>query len=109
MKVGPESRLSLVRRALAGHAALGLLAATLLYVIALTGTLAVVHDRWQRWEQPAVPEFTDLSPSAAQAAITAALSSGQGGVRTKQFSLQIADRRLPQSHRKQRRRRLVHR
>jgi uncharacterized iron-regulated membrane protein len=66
----------LVRRALAGHAALGLIAAGLIYLVSLTGTLAVIHDRWQRWEQPDVPEFATLSPSAAQAATVAAFGTG---------------------------------
>ena len=60
---------TLVKRALSGHAALGLLAGALIYLIAITGTLIVVLERWQRWEQPAVAETQILSPAAAQAAI----------------------------------------
>lgn len=65
---------TIVHRALRGHAALGLLAAALLYVVALSGSLVVIADTWGRWEQPQVPEMTALAPGAAQAAMTAALA-----------------------------------
>ncbi|WP_254606336.1 PepSY-associated TM helix domain-containing protein [Sphingomonas bacterium] len=93
----PEAAIGLVRRALAGHAAVGLLAAALLYVISLTGTLAVIHDRWQRWEQPAVPEFTGLSPSAAQAAIVEASTAGRGGRLASNVALQLPTDALPRA------------
>ena len=48
---------SLAKRALSGHAAIGLLASALLYIVALTGAIAVIHDRWQRWEEPNIPEY----------------------------------------------------
>lgn len=60
---------SLVKRALSGHASLGLVAAALIYLIALTGTMVVVLEKWQRWEQPDIAESLLLSPEAAQAAI----------------------------------------
>jgi uncharacterized iron-regulated membrane protein len=86
----------LVRRALAGHAALGLLAAALLYVIALTGTLAVIDERWQRWERPAVPEFTVLSPTAAQAATIAAFGPGHAP-RPARLAIQLPTDDLPRA------------
>ncbi len=93
---GTDAPLGRVRRALAGHAALGLLAAALLYVIALTGTLAVIHDRWQRWEQPEVPELTHLSSSAAQAAITSASTAARAGQIT-YVTLQLPNDDLPRA------------
>ncbi|WP_217430896.1 PepSY-associated TM helix domain-containing protein [Sphingomonas bacterium] len=95
MTGGPGAAVSLVRRALAGHAALGLLAAALIYVIALTGTLAVIHDQWQRWEQPTVPEFTVLSSAAAQAAMTAA--ANRGGRTATNVTLQMPTADLPRA------------
>ncbi len=59
---------TLVQRALGGHAAIGLLAGAILYIIALSGTLVVIHERWQRWEQPAVAEMTTIAPDALQRA-----------------------------------------
>lgn len=59
----------LAQRALAGHAAVGLLSAALLYLIALSGMLAVVHESWQRWEDPGAAEMTTASPALVQQAI----------------------------------------
>lgn len=63
------TNLSLVKRALSGHASLGLVAAALIYLISLTGTMVVALEKWQRWEQPDIAESLLLSPKAAQAAI----------------------------------------
>ncbi|VXC71848.1 PepSY-associated TM helix domain-containing protein [Sphingomonas sp. AX6] len=65
----------LVRRALSGHAAVGLLAGALLYILCLSGTLIVVHQEWQRWEQPTVAEATTLSPEAVQRAADTVLAT----------------------------------
>lgn len=66
--VKPEK--SFVKRALSGHASIGLLAGALIYLIAITGAMIVVHDRWQRWEQPNMVETGEyLSPQAAQASL----------------------------------------
>lgn len=97
MNGAPGDEIGPVRRALAGHAALGLLAATLLYVIALTGTLAVIHDRWQRWEQPAVPELADLSPTAAQAAMATAMAAGRDGRRAATVTLRLPSGSFPRA------------
>ncbi|SFP86554.1 PepSY-associated TM helix domain-containing protein [Sphingomonas rubra] len=86
---------TLVRRALGGHAAVGLLAGALLYLIALSGTLVVIHDRWQRWEQPAVAEATTISPAAAQAAIAAGLAQDAGKPRTTHLYLRMPTDDLP--------------
>ncbi len=65
----------LVRRALSGHAAVGLLAGALLYILCLSGTLIVVHQEWQRWEQPMVAEAATISPDAVQRAAAAILAT----------------------------------
>ena len=89
------SAATLVRRALGGHAAIGLLAGALLYLIALSGTLVVIHDRWQRWEQPTVVEAATLSPAAAQAAILAGLAQDAGKPRTTHLYLRMPTDDLP--------------
>ncbi len=53
---------SLVRNALSGHSCLGLLTGALLYLICLSGTLAVYYQYFERWEQPDVPEYQQLAP-----------------------------------------------
>lgn len=69
---------TLVQRALGGHAALGLLAGGLLYLIALSGMLVVIGERWQRWEQPAVAESAVMSPDAVQAAVATKAAIDRG-------------------------------
>ncbi len=86
---------TLVQRALGGHAAIGLLASALLYLIALSGTLIVVHDRWQRWEQPGVAETVTISPDAAQAALVAGAAVDAGKPRTTHLYLRMPTDDLP--------------
>ena len=86
---------TLVQRALGGHAAIGLLASALLYLIALSGTLIVVHDRWQRWEQPGVSETVTISPDAAQAALVAGAAVDAGKPRTTHLYLRMPTDDLP--------------
>lgn len=44
-----------VKAVLAGHSALGLFFAALLYIVCLTGTLVVFHQETGTWEQPGAP------------------------------------------------------
>lgn len=90
-----ENRQTLVQRALSGHAAIGLLAGALIYIIALTGTLVVIHDRWQRWEQPDVAETSTLSPTAAQAAMLAGLAQDRGKPTTTHLYIRMPNADLP--------------
>ena len=84
-----------VQRALGGHAAIGLLVSALLYLIALSGTLIVVHDRWQRWEQPDIVETATLSPAAVQAAMQAALVRDRGKPPTTHLYIRLPNEDLP--------------
>lgn len=89
---------TLVQRALGGHAAIGLLAGALLYLIALSGAVIVIHDRWQRWEQPGVVETgLTLSPAAAQKAVAAALAVDRGKPATTHLYLRLPDEALPRA------------
>ena len=85
---------SRVQRALGGHAAIGLLVSALLYLIALSGSIIVVHDRWQRWEQPDIAETATLSPGAVQAAMVAALAR-DGGKPTTHLYVRLPTEDLP--------------
>lgn len=59
-----------VRAMLAGHSALGIAFAALIYVVCLTGTLAVFLHELQRWEQPDAPVIDDrLTPAAVTNAL----------------------------------------
>ena len=63
-----------VQAMLAGHSALGLAFAALIYIVCLTGTVVVFMYELQRWEQPDVAPI--LQPVAAEA-VTNALQAGQ--------------------------------
>lgn len=61
-----------VRAVLSGHGILGLAFAAVIYLVCLSGTLAVfVHDL-QRWEQPSTPAITRLDDAALTRAVEAA-------------------------------------
>lgn len=64
---------TIVKQSLAGHAWLGLVGGGLIYLICLSGTLAVFYQEFERWEQPEVEEFSRLEPAAVQHAVAAAL------------------------------------
>ncbi len=77
MTTAPEP--GTVKRALSAHAAIGLLAGALLYLVSLTGTLSVFYAELQRLEQPNAPEMTAIDPDRVQSAVAAmiALESGK--------------------------------
>ncbi len=59
-----------VQAMLAGHSALGLAFAALIYLVCLTGTMSVFKKEIERWEQPNAPLVTQpLSASAIQEAV----------------------------------------
>lgn len=63
-----------VARALNGHAALGLLTGGLLYLVCLSGSLAVFQQDLQRWEEPHAAEMSSITPKAVQRAIEGTLA-----------------------------------
>ncbi len=67
-----------VQRGLSAHAAIGLIASALLYLVCVTGTVTVFYAEWQRLEQPDAPEMAAISPEAVQAAIVHVLASEKG-------------------------------
>ncbi|HEU4820342.1 MAG TPA: PepSY-associated TM helix domain-containing protein [Qipengyuania sp.] len=88
---------NIVKRALAGHASIGLLAGALIYLIALTGCMIVVHERWQRWEQPNIAEAPALSPAAAQASLAPVLEREQGLPKTAHLFVRMPTHDLPRA------------
>lgn len=70
----------IVRAVLKGHSGLGLAFAALLYLVCLTGTIAVFANEFQRWENPGADRMGALSPQAAQNAYREALSRAEGPV-----------------------------
>lgn len=70
-----QSPQTLVQRALAGHAAIGLIVGAAMYLICLSGALVVIHERWQRWEQPQIAETPTIAPEAVQRGLEAVLAA----------------------------------
>jgi uncharacterized iron-regulated membrane protein len=59
---------------LGSHSILGLSVAALLYVVCVSGTLAVFYPNLERWEQPQVTESSMFDPAALDVAAAAALA-----------------------------------
>lgn len=93
----PFPKPSTVKRALSGHAAIGLLAGALLYLVCLTGTLSVFQAEWQRIEQPHAPEMTSISPQALQRAVVAVLSNRKDGSTARRLSIHLPAPDLPRT------------
>ena len=64
---------TIVRKSLAGHAWLGLVGGGLMYLICLSGTLAVFYQEWERWEQPEAHESQRADPASVQRAVASVL------------------------------------
>jgi uncharacterized iron-regulated membrane protein len=78
--IWPKIPAPFVRTMLASHSALGLFIAALVYLICLTGVLAVFTDELHRWESPRTPEMSALASAALQRAAEAALAAAPGPV-----------------------------
>jgi uncharacterized iron-regulated membrane protein len=61
-----------VRSVLSSHSVLGLAFAAIIYIVCLTGTVAVFTPDLERWEIPATPIVTSLSDASAARAIAEA-------------------------------------
>jgi uncharacterized iron-regulated membrane protein len=72
-----------VRAMLAGHSALGLAFAALIYIVCLSGTLAVFVLEFKRWEQPSAPlVFEEPATEAIENAMRAAFSDAKKDSKT---------------------------
>lgn len=66
--IWPKVPAEFVRAMLAGHSALGLAFAALIYLVCFSGSIAVFTQEYGRWEQPAGPVLHEITPQAADAA-----------------------------------------
>jgi uncharacterized iron-regulated membrane protein len=71
--IWPKVPAEFVRAMLAGHSALGLAFAALIYLVCFSGSIAVFTQEFTRWEQPAGPVLHDTSPQAVDRAFREAL------------------------------------
>ncbi|HWK42320.1 MAG TPA: PepSY-associated TM helix domain-containing protein [Croceibacterium sp.] len=65
---------SFVQAVLKGHSSLGLAFAAAIYLICLTGSVAVFTTEFQRWEYAGAPVLETASPQAAQNSLNAAVA-----------------------------------
>ncbi|MCX7283461.1 MAG: PepSY-associated TM helix domain-containing protein [Novosphingobium sp.] len=86
-----------VRQALSAHAAIGLLAGALLYIVAFTGTIAVFYEELQRLEQSGPPEMAAIDPVAVQRGVEAVLATEAGRPRTTHLYVHLPTSSLPRA------------
>lgn len=86
-----------VKRALSAHAAIGLVAGALLYLVSLTGTICVFAKELQRIEQPAAPEMAHISPDAVQRGVEAMLAAEAGKPATGHLYVHMPSADLPRA------------
>ncbi|MXO69617.1 PepSY domain-containing protein [Altererythrobacter marinus] len=88
-----------VKRALSAHAAIGLLAGAILYILCLTGTIAVFYVEMQRLEQPGAPEMAEIAPEAVQRGVEAVLAreAQEGLAPTSHLYVHIPVEELPRA------------
>lgn len=80
-----------VRAVLRGHSSLGLAFAALIYLVCLSGSIAVFAHEFQRWESAAAPQVTDVTPDSVQTAFEGAIAKGGPGVEHVYITLPSAD------------------
>jgi len=80
-----------VRAVLRGHSSLGLAFAALIYLICLSGSIAVFAQEFQRWESASAPQVTRATPDAVQTAFEGAIAAGGKGVEHVYITLPTAD------------------
>lgn len=80
-----------VRAVLKGHSGLGLAFAAAIYLVCLTGVLAVFANEFLRWENPAAPRMESVTAEAVNAAYLAALEKAGNGVEHIYISLPNAN------------------
>ncbi|GGC02369.1 hypothetical protein GCM10011494_21180 [Novosphingobium endophyticum] len=86
-----------VKRALSAHAAIGLVAGALLYLVSLTGTISVFYEELQRVEQPGAPEMARIDPDAVQRGVEAMLASEAGKPPTTHLFVHMPTAGLPRA------------
>ncbi|WP_321324474.1 PepSY-associated TM helix domain-containing protein [uncultured Parasphingorhabdus sp.] len=86
-----------VKKSLSAHAVIGLIAGALLYIVSLTGTVAVFYQELQRVEQPNAPEMASITPEAVQRGVEAVLASEAGQPSTTHLYVHLPDKELPRT------------
>lgn len=85
----------LIRAVLKGHSGLGLAFAALLYLVCLTGAVAVFANEFYRWENPGVERMESISADAVQAAYREAMARTEGAAEHVLITMPGAERPWP--------------
>lgn len=67
--IWPRVSPSFVKGQLLAHKLLGLTLAAVMYLVCVTGAIAVFYAAFERWEQPGAPEMAQASPEAVGRAV----------------------------------------
>ncbi|MFS8037937.1 PepSY-associated TM helix domain-containing protein [Xanthobacter sp. AM11] len=67
-----------VRAMLAGHSALGIAFAALIYIVCFSGAVLVFLNDWQRWEQPDTPLLVAVTPEQVNSALATIHAQARG-------------------------------
>ena len=86
-----------VKSALSAHAAIGLIGAALLYLLCLSGTVLVLYEEWQRFEQQDAPEMQSISPAAVQRGIVQVIETEADRTPTTHLYVHMPTEELPRT------------
>jgi uncharacterized iron-regulated membrane protein len=89
MKLVPSA--AFVKQSLAGHSWIGLMVGALMYLVCLSGTLAVFYKEIERWEQPQVQESTHYDAATIERAYHGLVERGAGITHHMFIALPTAD------------------
>lgn len=89
--IWPRIPAGFVRAVLAGHSALGLAFAALIYLVCFSGTVAVFIQELERWERPAPAPVSHVAPEAIQSALEAAAADMGAPIEHASFTLPRPD------------------
>lgn len=84
-----------VASVLAGHSTLGLTFAALIYIVCLSGTVAVFANELLRWERPAGPVVAEASPAVIDQAAKAAYARASSVRPVDELYVQVPTGDLP--------------
>ncbi len=76
--IWPKASSGRVDSALSAHSLIGLIVGGLIYVLCLSGTLAVFEDELEWWEDASAPAVAAVTPEAAQKAAQTLFSAREG-------------------------------
>lgn len=91
LSIWPKVPSGFVRAVLAGHSALGLAFAALIYLVCFSGTVAVFLQEFQRWERPEPAPITSAPPGALQSGLEAASADLAAPIEHAYFTLPRPD------------------